>query len=67
MRMGKERDVQEVFNFLRAKSFLHDFILIDNSNIKHYHLSRDNIHLNYDGTVMMANNFIRAIYGPRAV
>ena len=67
MRMGKERDVQEVYNFLRAKSFLHDLILIDISNVKHYHSSRDNIHLNYDGTVMMANNFIRAINGTRVV
>ena len=50
LRIGKERDIQDVYNFLRAQTFLHDFILIDNSNIKHYHLCRDNIHLNYNGT-----------------
>ena len=38
LRIGKERDIQDVYNFLRTQTFLHDFILIDNSNIKHYHL-----------------------------
>ena len=65
LRIGKERDIQDVYNFLRAQTFLHDFILIDNSNIKHYHLCRDNIHLNYNGTSVIANNFIIAINGTR--
>ena len=61
LRIGQEKTISEVNNFLRAKLFVHNYILIDNSNIKHNHTSRDNIHLNYKGTVVLANNFIRAI------
>ena len=66
LRIGKDREVRGVYNILRTKTFLHDFILIDNSNIKHHHLGKDNIHLNYNGTILLANNFIRAINGTRA-
>ena len=66
LRIGKDREMRGVYNILRAKTFLHDFILIDNSNIKHHHLGKDNIHLNYNGTIVLANNFIRAINGTRA-
>ena len=66
VRVGKEQEVKDVNNFLRARTFLHDYILIDNSNITRSNLGRDNIHLNYDGTVLIANNFIRAINGKRA-
>ena len=66
LRIGKDREMRGVYNILRTKRSLHDFILIDNSNIKHHHLGKDNIHLNYNGTIVLANNFIRAINGTRA-
>ena len=47
-------------NYLRARSFVHDYILIDNGNISHSHLNRYSIHLNYNGTVVIPNIFVRA-------
>ena len=66
LRKGKEQEVNDVNNFLRANTFMHDFILIDNSNITLSHIYRDNVHLNFNGTRIIANNFIRAINGKRA-
>ena len=48
-----------------GKTFLYNFIRIDNSNITHVYIARDNMHLNYKGTAIIANNFITAINGKR--
>ena len=65
-RVGKQQPVIDINNFLRARTFVNDFILIDNSNIAYDDIFRDNIHLNFNGTKKIANNFIRAINGKRA-
>jgi lysophospholipase L1-like esterase len=65
LRLGKEKAMNDVNNFLRARTFLNDFILIDNSNITRSHICTDKIHLNFSGTVVIAKNFIRAINGKR--
>ena len=64
-RLGHEQAVNDLNNLLRGKTYLNDFILINNSNITRSHICRDNIHLNYSGTALVANNFIRAINGKR--
>ena len=65
-RVGKQQPVIDINNYLRARTFVNDFILIDNSNIAYDDIFRDNIHLNFNGTKKIANNFIRAINGKRA-
>ena len=64
-RIGQEQAGEDVNILLRKKTFLYDFTRIDNSNITHAHIARDNIHLNYKGTEIIANNFITAINGKR--
>ena len=65
LRIGQEKTISEINNFPRTKTFVHNYILIDNSNINHNHISKGNVHLNYEGTIVLANNFIRAINGKR--
>ena len=66
LRIGKEEEVYDVNIFLQARTFLNDFIMIDNSNTTRSHIARDNIHLNNNGTWVIANNFVRAINRSRS-
>ena len=67
LRIGSEKAMADVNNFLRAKACFYDYFLIDNSNIQHHHISRDSTHLNYNGTILIANNFLKAINGKLSV
>ena len=60
-RPGYDREVKEVNHILYQKSYLHDFKFITNNNITSSHIFRDKIHLNDDGSKVLASNFIRAI------
>ena len=54
--------VSQVNNVLKAKCNREGLPFIDNSNIEPaYHLNRSNLHLNPEGTRMLANNFLRAL------
>ena len=55
------QSVSETNNFLRTKQLLNDFIIIDNDNIKGEHIWKDEVHLNNNGTIALANNLIKAI------
>ena len=39
----------------------HDYIFIDNENITRQHLLNDNVHLNEDGSVVLAENMLSAL------
>ena len=54
--------VSQVNNILKAKCSREGLPFIDNSNIEPaHHLNRSNLHLNSEGTRMIANNFLRAL------
>ena len=54
--------VSQVNNVLKAKCNREGLPFIDNSNIQPaHHLNRSNLHLNSEGTRMLANNFLRAL------
>ena len=52
----------EVNKFLKQLCVSQDFYFIDNSNIEaEYHLNRSRIHLNREGTRILAKNFLYAL------
>ncbi len=54
--------VIEVNNFLSRKCNQQRITFIDNGNIdERCHLNGSGLHLNYDGTCMLANNFLNTI------
>ena len=53
--------IYEVDNILRIHQGFHNYVLICNDNIKSCHLWRDKIHLNDDGIMILAKNFVSAI------
>ena len=54
--------VSQVNNILKARCHREGFPFIDNSNIDPaFHLNRSNLHLNSEGTRMLANNFLKAL------
>lgn len=65
-RPDKEKEVDDVNNFLRARSFINDFYLINNRNLYKRHLRKDQLHLNFYGTNLLANNFINTLNGKLA-
>ena len=46
---------------LKCNSTLGGYVYIDNGNIKLNHMANDNIHLNYDGIKLLADNFIKIL------
>ena len=60
-RPGHEKKINEVNDLLCTNQFIHDFSIIDNSNISAYHVWRDNLHLNNEGRDILANNIIDAV------
>ena len=52
----------EVNDILKTKCILNNFTFCDNSNIsRSYHTNGSGLHLNYRGTVALANNFLRCL------
>ena len=52
---------KKVNNLLKSKCVTFSFVFVDNLNIKSKHLNGSGLHLNYSGTVMLANNLLKAI------
>ena len=52
---------KKVNNLLKSKCVIFSFVFVDNLNIKSKHLNGSGLHLNYSGTVMLANNLLKAI------
>ena len=51
----------EVNQILKAECERYNIVFIDNSNISKNHLNGSGLHLNFKGTVTLANNFLRSI------
>ena len=52
----------QVNDFLTEKCIENNIYFIDNSNISaHKHLNGSGIHLNYTGTIQLANNYLDCI------
>ena len=52
---------EEVNANLKAECDRYNIFFIDNSNITNKHLNGSGIHLNFKGTVTLANNFLNSI------
>ena len=50
--------VEKINDILRRNSGLKNYTFIDNTNITRSHLARDNLHLNRQGTILLANIFL---------
>ena len=57
--------VSDTNYLLRCNEFLHNYILINNDDIKAEHISKDKIHPNNNGLTIIGNNIIRVINGRR--
>ena len=53
--------VSDLNNLLESKKHFYNFTFISNENILAKDTGKDNLHLNYAGTVKVANNIIDAI------
>ena len=42
----------------------HNFIFLDNSQIRREHLWKDKLHLNDEGRILLANNFLKSLHEP---
>ena len=58
-RYQKER--KKINEILRNNATDHRCVFICNNNIEELHLSRDNLHLNNKGIILLANNFLKAV------
>ena len=50
--------IDKINDILRRNADIHKYTYIDNSNITREHLARDGLHLNREGTILLANNFL---------
>ena len=50
--------INEINELLQFNTGLHNYEYISNSNIGKFHLWSDNVHLNRNGTISLANNFL---------
>ena len=60
-RVDFQKLVSQINDLLRAKQFLNNFSFIENDNITAAHIWRDKLHLNNNGTIVLANNFIKSV------
>ena len=59
-----ERKISDINNILFDNQEMNGFIYIDNNDIHYHHIWKDGVHLNNEGIVVLANNFIKALnYG----
>ena len=58
VRKGYFKKVKIINNILVQNAKKFNFTFIDNSDIQGHHLHHDGLHLEYDGTCILANNFI---------
>ena len=52
---------REVNRMLKERCDRYGFVFVDNSNISLNHLHQDGVHLNLEGTGIMANNFLQCL------
>ena len=52
---------KELNDLLKGMCFDLGYIFINNDNIKHEHLYIDGVHLNFEGSIVLAENFLHAL------
>ena len=50
--------INEINKLLKYYAGIYKYEFIDNSSIKEVHLKRDGVHLNYQGTCLLADKFL---------
>ena len=53
--------IESINEMLKCNSTLGGCVCIGNGNIMLNHMANDNIHLNYDGIKLLADNFIEIL------
>ena len=53
--------IDAINNLLLQNAYVYDYKFIDNSNVKEYGLASDKLHLNKDGTALLANNILNTV------
>ena len=61
VRRGFYNKVNVINNILERKASIFNFTYIDNNNITSHHLRNDGLHLEHEGTVILANNLINSL------
>ena len=56
-----QKMINEINALLQTNAGLHNYEYITNSNIETCHLWSDKVHLNKEGTSLLANNFLNSI------
>ena len=61
-RPGCQNKIDSINEMLKSNATIADYIFIDNKDIKQdKHLWKDRVHLNNDGLIILADNFINTI------
>ena len=57
-------NIDEINKVLEYNAGIFNSIYIDNTNIRKQHLLEDDLHLNREGTRILANNYLAHLYRP---
>ena len=66
-RPGYQNKIDDINRILEVNGKNFDYEFISNSNIEEHHLFRDKLHLNNQGVVVLATNFLTALGKPSYV
>ena len=61
IRPGYDERICQINRILERNANIHNYEFIDNSNILEWHLRGDGLHLNKDGTILLANNYLKTL------
>ena len=56
-----EEKINQINKILKRNASLHNYEFIDNCDISVKHLRVDKLHLNHEGKILLANNFLKAL------
>ena len=57
-------EIEAINKLLSTYANSHNFIFLDNSQIRREHLWKDKLHLNDEGIILLANNFLNSLHEP---
>ena len=61
IRRNFQHQVNTINDILRKNVHNYNYTFIDNSNIQQQHLQKDGLHLRFEGSDILGNNFIDAL------
>ena len=56
--------IDDINRLLQENAVKYSYVFIDNGNINKIHLKRDKLHLNHQGAILLANNFLLHLNRP---